>query len=539
MPAPFTPPPFLALEYQLDYHFTHNPSYPVVLHPSTDGTHVVYTYSDLVPRVHKVAHYIRDQMENSGHCSASPPIIAILCQMDSFTTFLLIMGILRAGMTVFPISPRFSLTVVAHLIDSVKPSQILVNGNSYPFVLEALKLLKDKHVPGLLQAPASDFLFSECNGRADFPQHTRDINDTAFIVHSSSSSALFPKTINRSAYFMLKDAEIIDYAYELVVGKIFGLQGLELFHTSGLMFLSWMPRSGFIMAMLNPKDKSSVSPPSPNTIYNGFVQTKPSFAWVSPALIETWAFDSEERTIDLLKPMNGVITGGRRLNAGVGVALAKKGVRINTLYGSTENGIVGIISENTGDDWEYFCAPPIPELKFTSRPDGLYTLKVLSTENRDIFMKHPIKENHYIVVGRIGDQIMLSSGQMASSSNLSVFLKITPSAKQVNPVPIEEMLCRILKLESALLFGQSRKHLGVLVQPCETAGLNVEQVRTAIQHINPKLSLHSRISEQLILLAQPTKPILQSPKGMPRRALALKDYENEIHCLYLEKYPVA
>lgn len=35
---------------------------------------------------------------------------------------------------------------------------------------------------------------------------------------------------------------------------------------------------------------------------------------------------------------------------------------------------------------------------------------------------------------------MLSSGEMASSLNISVFLKITPSAKQVNPVPIGKLL---------------------------------------------------------------------------------------------------
>ncbi|KIK71517.1 hypothetical protein GYMLUDRAFT_338794 [Collybiopsis luxurians FD-317 M1] len=466
MSAPFIPPPpSLALEFQLDFHLLHNPTHPVVVHPLPDGTLKFYTYSDLVPRIHKVAHHIHAQIGASNQAFSRPPVVAILATLDSFTSFVVIMGILRAGMIAFPISPRFSSSVVAHLINAVQPSHILINDHSRPFVLEVLNSLQDQSIPSLVLAPSYELIFAEEAWTSHFPEHTRDLYETAYVIHSSSSSALFPKTIHCSSHFMLKNAEVIDYAPELLAGQIFGLQGLELFHFVGLAFLNWVVHSGFVMAMLDPREKSSMVPASPNTIYNGFLLTKPSYVYASPTLIETWACDP--KTTSFFKSITAVITAGKRLNKGVGDSLAKDGVCITVAFGSTETGAISIISEDQGKDWEYFYAPPIPEFKFLSRPDGFYTLLVLSTPNRilpvcnttcagipaydpgDIFMKHPVKEGHYCVIGRSSDQIMLSSGEM------------------VNPVSIEEILCRHLGLKSALLFGHGRKYLGVLVQPSE------------------------------------------------------------------------
>ncbi|KAF5366907.1 hypothetical protein D9757_011397 [Collybiopsis confluens] len=465
------PPPSLALEFQFDFHLLHNPTHVIAVHPLSNGTLKIYTFADVVPRIHELAYYLHTEVNastrSSNQCSNRTPIIAILATLDAFTYFMVIMGILRAGMIAFPISPRFSPSVTAYLIDTVQPSHILTDERSQHLTRNALHLVQGSVKPCEILAPSFEQIFTPKHANTYFPKHSRDLHDIAYVIHSSSSSAMFPKTIHCSAHFMLKNAEVIGVGALSFCGTCISELAGELLclYQKGCTAHTSKARSGFAMALLNPLDPSSIIPASPKTIFEGFLSTNPSYVYASPALIEIWAH-SPKITL-FLASIKTVITAGKRLNKAVGDALVERGVHINVAFGSTETGAISILSPDQGMDWEYFYAPPIQEFQFGRRPDGYYSLIVLSTQNRtlpvcnttyaetpaydpgDIFMKHPTKEHHYCVIGRSSDQIMLMSGEM------------------VNPAPIEEIILRHQQIQSTLLFGHAQKYLGILIEPIE------------------------------------------------------------------------
>ncbi|KAJ3863449.1 hypothetical protein EV359DRAFT_64788 [Lentinula novae-zelandiae] len=381
------PPPTLPVEYQFDFHLNHNPDHPAFMHPRSDGTFKTYTYSDIVPAIHHCANFFVSQI------CASPgktPIIAVVGTSDALTYSVALMGILRAGMTAFPISPRFSVEITALLINTVKPSYMLPRG------------ILDKH--------------------------DRSLDQPALIIHSSGSTSLHPKTIKWSSKFYLNNAEVIDFAPIDFEGQIFGLQGLEPFHSFGLCCLSWMTRVGFTISLLNPKDDTSLIPANHSTIYENLKKVSPSVAYI-------WSQDSEKR--NFLKTLL-VMTGGRVLSKTCAQKLIDSDVQLTIGYGSTESGSITVFNSSALNkkDWQYF-RPFLRETKFIRRDDGFSSMIVVSTPTRelplcnttyqglpgydpgDLFLEHATHIGHFSVVGRLSDQLMLSSGEVVNPEELA------------------------------------------------------------------------------------------------------------------------
>ncbi|KAJ3807588.1 hypothetical protein F5876DRAFT_68001 [Lentinula aff. lateritia] len=214
------------------------------------------------------------------------------------------------------------------------------------------------------------------------------------------------------------------------------------------------------MALLDPGDSASLIPASPDTIFSNLEQTLPSVIYASPYLLEVWSEDPNKR--DFLKS-TVVITAGRVLNKSCAKKLLESNVQLTSGYGSTESGSISIISSLGAQDWDYFC-PCLPEVKFVQHNDGLYSMTIVSTSSRklpvcntmyngisgydpgDLFREHAIKKGYFAVVGRSGDQIMLSTGEM------------------VDPTVIESMLCQMPQVDSAMMIGNGRPSLGIIIQ---------------------------------------------------------------------------
>ena len=112
-----------------------------------------------------------------------------------------IVGVMRAGYTVFPISPRNSPAAVAHLLKKAQVTHVLIDAQ------DALKTLFTKSIEFLEEdiksnLSSSSFLsFAEVHQSYTLgtvteppPVATFDLDNVAFIVHSSGSTA-FPKPI--------------------------------------------------------------------------------------------------------------------------------------------------------------------------------------------------------------------------------------------------------------------------------------------------------------------------------------------------------
>lgn len=89
-------------------------------------------------------------------------------------------------MIAFPISPRFTPEIVAHLITVVKPKHILVNNERVEILDQCMQLLESKEIPSISLMPTHNYMF-----RAKdllFKNETlRETDRTALIIHSSGT----------------------------------------------------------------------------------------------------------------------------------------------------------------------------------------------------------------------------------------------------------------------------------------------------------------------------------------------------------------
>ena len=118
-------------------------------------------------------------------------------------------GIIRAGHTVFPISPRNSAPAVAHLLTKTGTQHVFVGIESalQDLAATSLKLMKGAGTPlPTLQDIPLFALYSKSLDESyePIPKFKPDWNDPAVIMHSSGSTA-FPKPIvwSHYRYFLL------------------------------------------------------------------------------------------------------------------------------------------------------------------------------------------------------------------------------------------------------------------------------------------------------------------------------------------------
>ncbi|KAJ3710840.1 hypothetical protein C8R42DRAFT_757307 [Lentinula raphanica] len=446
----FVPPPLtMAVEYQFDFHLSHNPNHPAFVCPEADNSTLrTYTYADVVPAIHRCALFFQSSVP-FGKDQETPPVIAFVTTsdwvkkpnviLDALTYSIALLGVLRAGMTAFPISPRFSATVIAHLISAVKPSHVVVDSEGAAIMNEIMKKLdlENKNNLQILGMPTYERIFVE-EPYKSCAMHNRPMNRTALIIHSSGSTSLCPKTIAWTSDFYAVNAQTI-----------------------GICFLNWMVHTGFVMALLNPKDNLSRVPADPDLVFKSYIQTSPSIIYATPQLLEIWSQDSEK--CKFLSSSSAVATAGRALNRDCARKLLDSGVPLGIGYGSTESGSISIYGSLGKKHWDYFH-PLQAEVNFVPQDNGFFSMLVSASPTRqlpvsntrnngilaydpgDLFQEHPTDKGFFRIVGRSGDQIMLSTGEI------------------VEPTVIESTICQLPEVENAMLFGTGRPSVGLLVQ---------------------------------------------------------------------------
>ncbi|KAF8961611.1 hypothetical protein BDZ97DRAFT_1191851 [Flammula alnicola] len=209
----FTPPPDdLPLEFALDFHFKENPTHPALIYPTGDGTCLrSYAYQELVPAVHRTGQWISNAINfrrSASSCHA--PVVVILLKTDTMTYLTAIAGLMRAGVIAFPISPRFSSTVIAHLLKESQPKAIIFNTGTQLVASQALEEYTKECAdsPLLCELPIFSSLYPGHNTYNSLPTYECKAGDISIMTHSSSSSSLFPKVISWSSSAVLHHGEI-------------------------------------------------------------------------------------------------------------------------------------------------------------------------------------------------------------------------------------------------------------------------------------------------------------------------------------------
>ncbi|KAJ7103042.1 hypothetical protein B0H15DRAFT_810726 [Mycena belliarum] len=534
----FSQPPLdgsLLLPEIFDHHAQHSPNHPLFRYAPAGGTVQTISWSHAVRAFHRAAQIVCQRVKVVGR-----PVIGIVASSDQITYFSLIAGILRAGFQAFPISPRNSDVAIAHLLRSIKCTHVFVSADA---AMQKLVGGASTRLEGELEVipmPSFEDLFAGSSHTELLPPMQKiSLDAPAIILHSSGSTA-FPKTIPLTYRILTQSGLIPSYGHIDLCGHVLSAHAVPMFHLMGVIQLPWTAFTGLTLSLLPPTSPPTV--PTPERVFTGALATNSTLMFCVPAFLESWAREPDRLTA--LKNFRTVIFAGGPLQPSVGDMLAQNGVKIAHLYGLTESSCLTIFLPDAPpkEGWDYFYFSPHIDPVFLPVEDipGVYHLvikkckthtpAVLNTtvdgvealNTNDLFLRHPSNPNLWKVFGRLDDQIMHSTGE------------------KTNPGPLEAIILKNPAIKYAVMFGRGNFHAGVILFPAEPFDPadteRVIQFRRSIwpvvEEANQFAPTHSRIFKEMILVADPSKPIELTAKGTPRRQAVLNTYDPEIRSVY-------
>ncbi|KAJ7635327.1 hypothetical protein FB45DRAFT_1057185 [Roridomyces roridus] len=549
--ATFTAPPLdagLTLPQIYDWHFEHTPNHRLFVHPCADGSTRTIYWREAVQAIYVGAALLRSRFGWSSGM-AETPVVAILASSDIIPYFTLIVSCMRANYIPFPISPRNSPAAIAHLIEKVGVSHLLIGHEPAMSALakQAISILTTKNnqpysIPDISLVPLFDKLFLPSSANAitpdALPYENKGPEATSVILHSSGSTA-FPKPIYWTNYGVIQGCLNPWFGERDLTDQILSVQGLPMYHGLGVMQTWWAASCGLVLSVFEPKPIPTVA--TPDLWFEAARNTASDVILTVPALIEAWSRNPEY--VQWLSTRAGVVFSGGPLNKAVGDHLVSQGVNIFTLYGATECGIMSLVlPARVGKDWQYLSFPASINAEMVPFGDGLFELVIMphvwhspcvvNTQIRginaystsDLFTAHPTKPGCWRIFGRADDQIMHSTGE------------------KTNPVPLEIILARDPHVQSCVMFGRGRFQAGVLIHPKPEFEFDPsDAVRLAefrnqlwptIVKMNEIAPQHSRLFKEMILVSKPSKPFTYTAKMTVRRQAVIADYEEEFDQLY-------
>lgn len=514
--------------------------------------------------------------QNIRH-SSSPEMIGIISSDEPLSHFTILLGILKSGFIPFVISPHNSPEAIAHLLRESGCKNVFVQYNPNDFVQspgeihknaqdqmeEVVKLLSPDHPINLLESLDTFQLFPRLINSTSYeinntlPDQLAKLSSlnqphhihTPIIYYHTSGTTGFPKLvpINRLTFHALLTSGLhtnFPWSEQLISAMT-----LPPYHNMGAhVGLDYLLSQGSVSAFYRPEGgpdgRSRLKTLSSKSRMRAMRNVGSTVAVFSPMMLTEWASDPE--SVDYLKSIERVAFGGKPLSIEIGNQLNEQGVKLSTMYGATEVGAIAKLfpEPSLGDNWEYFemSSQVKPQLK--KRGENEYELIILSSDQhrcslstnddfgpqshhtRDLLAKHPSLPL-YRVLGRLDDQISLSN------------------SKQINPAALEAILTTNPAIKGALLFGEGKPRIGVIIEIEEThkndqnskTHMNQSQfmklIWPSIQSVNQHIPYPNKITQKTIIITNPkSKPLPKTLKGTISRSKALQIFSEKIEKVY-------
>ncbi|KAI0645046.1 acetyl-CoA synthetase-like protein [Trametes meyenii] len=578
----FHPLPFdhnLSIPQLYEYHARHSPAHPVFAYadPDTGVVHDV-TFAEAWDCICAVASIILQRIQQSKNQRSNeiggPPealgigtggrrTIGILAPVDTLTYIYTMVAVMALGYTAFPLATINNAEAVAHLLGATGTVQLLApvgedDEETQRVAREAADILRGRGTtlellpmvkpedylrPRKAVSPAAVNDHSEESGVLRVVDIADE--DTALILHSSGSTGM-PKPIRITRKGLTNTSKGSCFGEIDLAGRRIAAHTNPACHALGVVTVTWPLSCGATFALYPPTYPPTV--PTPLNFLAAWAACKCDIVISIPAFIEALAYD--EARIPALKALDYVVYSGASMTKTVGDALAAAGVKLASAWGSTEVGVASLFLPRAlppPSDWEYFAFSPhmrfhmVPDedLEHVFEPvrvsDETFFAHVHNTEvdgqpafaMGDLLEQHPTNPAWWRVLGRKDDQIVLLTGE------------------NINPVPIEDTLAQDEHVESAIVFGQQRMELGVLVEPKAEDQLErppeevKDEVWPAIKDANSRSLPFAHIRKEMVLVTSPDKPLAHTAKNTTRREVSLKQYTAEMENLYQGEADVA
>ncbi|TFK74185.1 putative aminoadipate reductase [Pluteus cervinus] len=532
----------------VDWNAEHNADLPFFVF-STDQAPdelTCITHSDFAKACRRVAHAVRDPALTSP-----PEVVAIIAHLDTITYQALILGLILAGHTPFPISPRNSAAAVLSLLEKTSCHRLITTQSTLKPLFDGIKSQLSKTQPSfnlqIEEAPGLLSLFPELGGKGGksplplwpHPAARPKDEDICLYLHSSGSTG-FPKPIPLTHKTDMQWLSLLRYVRRKHV--TIACMALPPFHAIGVFVQNMYPVFHQLTIAVYPpcvfsKGQLPITP-SPDNVIEHTRRTKAGALIIVPAFLQAWA--RLPSAISVLTNLEYVQFGGGPLASKLGQELVRSGVNLISFYGGTEFGGISILKTDpsTEDGWEWFEFNEKVPIRWVPQGDGTFEMQVLTSPiyqpsvknlpdvegyaTSDVFMRHPTNPRLWKIVGRIDDVIIHSSGE------------------KTVPTPMENTITSSPWVNSVILCGREHEFVSALIEPNEPVKPSnphefddfIDKIWPVIEEANQKAPAFSRIYKSMIIITPPDEPMARAGKGTIQRKATLKLFEREIKQIY-------
>ncbi|KAI4521222.1 acetyl-CoA synthetase-like protein, partial [Schizophyllum commune Loenen D] len=367
-PSPTTGFSYVPLEDNLsfsaacDFNRQHNAEHTCYVYAEPDGTVREITYLEFGRAVHRAAHILRPSRQGEDNAT-----VAIIANSDTLLYNAVTVGLIKAGLVPFPISPRLSAAAVANLLRTSHCHRLVATQQTLPILMRETKVeLGDEYDLTIEEMPALDLLYpylahekaTDAFEPYPEPEVPQKVEDMEIYLHSSGSTG-FPKAIGHthasiagwSRLAMVRDGRRLKKRLRLATHM------LPAFHTIGICVHLMTPmHSGSEVALYPPLVKTPTDvppPPTPDSQLEGAQACGCTGLISVPAYIHQWA--ESPSAVEYLKTLQVLMYGGGPVSDGIGDNLSAAGVKLRSVYGATEFGAPTHIFPTHDEDWKEWC----------------------------------------------------------------------------------------------------------------------------------------------------------------------------------------
>ncbi|KAJ5938669.1 hypothetical protein N7466_001803 [Penicillium verhagenii] len=260
--------------------------------------------------------------------------------------------------------------------------------------------------------------------------------------------------------------------------------------------------------------------------------------WLPPPVIEQWI--SNPSSLVQAEKLQFVAYGGGIMSKAAGDKLNKV-TDVCQIYGSVEAGQVQLLVPQKGD-WQFLEFNPVEECDMQEVEDGVHELvfhndkkflgrrtlshtfpDVQTWRSRDLFTPHPTKPGLWSFYSRKEDIIVLANNQ------------------RVWPIPMENVISGDPLISGALVVGNDRPEVLLLVEPRSSPEVDRMSKKEFIDAIWPMVAQanriapsHAKIRRSRITLSQPNLGFIRTPKGMIARKPTESLYSEYITAAFVD-----